>query len=149
MLSQFLLYVALLIYTLTLPLLVLCGKPMILEDEPRLESSEHIEENYLLFRIACHSIFRISHIHTITINRCIFFYALETGASMCICSLFIQTIVAVNRNTSKKQDLFFPVSILKILEHLVFVCTSSSKLDHQIAPIGATFLKQRKLKRRR
>ena len=107
---------------------LLCGKPMTLEDEPRLESSEQIEENYLLFRIACHSIFHISHIHMITINRCIFFYALETGASMCICSLFIQTVVAVNRNTSKKQDLFFPVSILKILEHLVFVCTSSSKL---------------------
>ena len=135
MLSLFLLYVTLLIHTPTLPLLVmLCHfcvrKPMTWEDEPRLESSEHTKENYLLFRIACHSIFPISHIHTITINRCIFLYALVTGASMCLHSLFIQTIIDVNRNTSKKQDLFFLISILRILEHPRFVCTSSSKLDH-------------------
>ena len=121
---------------------LLCGKPMTWEDEPRLESSELNEENYLLFRIACNSICHISHIHMITIYRCIFLYALVTSASMCLPSLFIQTIANVNRNTFKKHDLFFPVSIIRILEYQGFKCTSSSELVSQIAPIGATILKQ-------
>ena len=121
---------------------LLCGKPMTWEDEPTLESSGLNEENNILFRISCNSIYPISHIHMITIDCCIFLYAFVTGASMCLPSLFIQTIVDVNKNTFKKHDLFFPVSIIRILEHLGFKCASSSELVHQIALIGATILKQ-------
>lgn len=60
---------------------------------------------------------------------------------MCLPSLFIQTIVEVNRNNTRKQRLYFPVSILRILDCLE--CPSSSVFVHQTAPLGATFLNQR------
>ena len=79
---------------------------------------------------------------TIPIDRCIFLYALITSDSMCFPSLFIQTIVEVHRNNAKNQRLYFPVSILRILEHLGFKFPSSFELVHKMAPIRATFLKQ-------
>ena len=40
--------------------------------DPRVTSHELIELNYLFFRISCHSIWPISHLHTIPIKRCDF-----------------------------------------------------------------------------
>ena len=51
---------------------LLCGKPMTWGTKPRLDSYMLTEDNYLLFRIACHNVFPIFHVHTITIERCIF-----------------------------------------------------------------------------
>ena len=85
---------------------LLYGKPMTWANNPRIDISELAEVNYLLYRIACHSVFHISHMHIIPTNWCIFMYALITGASISIHSLFIQTIVEVNRNTSK--NCFYP-----------------------------------------
>ena len=109
---------------------LLCGKTITWDSKPILDSHELTEANYLLFRIACHNIFPISHVHTIPIDRCIFLYAPITSASIYLPSLFIQTIVEVHKNTSKKQRLFFLVSILRILEYLEFECTFSFKLVH-------------------
>ena len=109
---------------------LLCGKTMTWGTKPRLDSHELTKVNYLLFRITCHNIFLISHVHTIPIDRCIFLYAPITSASIYLPSLFIQTIVEVHKNTSKKQRLFFLVSILRILEYLEFECTFSFELVH-------------------
>ena len=118
---------------------VLCGAPMVWDDEPRLDTSELTEDNFFFYRIACHSVLLVFHSDTIPTDRLFFLYGLVTSASMCLPSLFIQTIVDIHRNTTCKQNLFFLVSILRILEHLGFECPSSSKLFNQISPIEQLF----------
>ena len=56
---------------------------------PRVASHELTELNYLFFGISCHSIWPISHLHTIPIERCAFLYALVTDAPMSFPTLFI------------------------------------------------------------
>lgn len=94
---------------------LLCERSVSWGSEPRLHSRLLTEVNYLLFRIACHNIFHISHVHTIPIDRCIFLYALITDGSICFLFLFVQTIVEVHRNKSRKQHLFFLVFICRFL----------------------------------
>ena len=48
--------------------------------DPRITSHELTEIHYLFFRISCHSILPISHLHTIPIKKCAFLYALMTNA---------------------------------------------------------------------
>ena len=107
--------------------------------DPRITTHELTELNYQFFRIACHSIWPISHLHTIPIERCAFLYALVIDASMCIPTLFIRSLVKVHRSSSKSHGLFFPVFSLFIgLEDFL-----TSKSIYIRAPIGATFLRQR------
>ena len=40
--------------------------------DPRITSAELTETAYLFFRIACHSVWLISHFHTIPLERCVF-----------------------------------------------------------------------------
>ena len=94
-----------------------------------------------MFRIACHNIFPISHIHTIPLDRCAFLYAFITDRSMCFPSLFIQTIVDVYRSKSKVHKLFFPVFIYRVLLFLGLDSFPSLELVNITAPIGATFLR--------
>ena len=122
---------------------LLCERSVSWGSEPRLHSRLLTEVNYLLFRIACHNIFHISHVHTIPIDRCIFLYALITDGSICFLFLFVQTIVEVHRNKSRKQRLFFLVFIRRILDYLELEHFPSLKLVHLTTPIGATFLKHR------
>ena len=51
---------------------LLCGRSISWGSKPRLHSHELTKLNYMIFRIACHNIFPISHVHTIPIYRCIF-----------------------------------------------------------------------------
>ena len=39
---------------------------------PRITSTELFETAYLFFRIVCHSLWPISHLHTIPLERCVF-----------------------------------------------------------------------------
>ena len=58
--------------------------------DPQITSVELTETAYLFFRIACHSLWPISHLHTIPLERCVFLYAFgvvppppsSTGADM-------------------------------------------------------------------
>ena len=50
--------------------------------DPRITSHELTETHYLFFRISCHSIWPISHLHTIPLERCVFLYALVFYAPM-------------------------------------------------------------------
>ena len=43
--------------------------------DPRITSFEFSKIAYLFFRIACHSLWPISHLHTIPLERCVFLYA--------------------------------------------------------------------------
>ena len=86
---------------------LLCGRSVSWESEPRINSCEFTELNYLYLRISYYNIFCISHVHTVPIDRCSFLYAFITNGSMCFPSLFIQTIVDIYRRKSKAQKLFF------------------------------------------
>ena len=118
-----------------------CGRSVTWGSEPRINSCEFTELNYLYLRIACHNIFPISHVHTIPLDMCAFLYAFITDGSMCFPSLFIQTIVEIYRSKSKAQKLFFPVFIYRVLNFLGLEDFPALELVHIIAPIGTTFLK--------
>ena len=110
--------------------------------DPRIITHELTELNYLFLRIACHSIWPISHLHTIPIERCGFLYALVTDAPMSFPTLFIRSLVVVYRSSSKSHGLFFLVFIHTVLLHLGLEDFPASKPVH-IASIGATILRQR------
>ena len=110
--------------------------------DPRITSAKLTEIHYLFFRIACHSIWPISHLHIIPIEKCAFLYALITDAPMSFPYLFICSLIEVPRSSSS-HALFFLVFIHRILLHLGLEQFSTSKPIHIVAPIGATFLRQR------
>ena len=56
---------------------------------PRITSHELTEIQYLFFWISCHSIWPISHLHTIPLERCAFLYAFGTDAPISFPHLFI------------------------------------------------------------
>ena len=58
-------------------------------------------------------------------------------------TLFIRSLVEAHRSSSKSHGLFFPVFIHRILLHLGLEDFPAFELVHIIAPIGATFLRQR------
>ena len=111
--------------------------------DPQITSHELTEIQYLFFRISCHSIWPISHLHTIPIERCEFLYALVTDAPMSFPTLFIRSLVEVHRSSSTAYGLFFPVFIHRILLHFGLEDFPASEPVHIIAPIGVTFLRQR------
>ena len=49
--------------------------------DPRITSSTLSETAYLFLRVACHSLWPISHLHTIPLERYVFLYAFMSGAS--------------------------------------------------------------------
>ena len=57
--------------------------------DPCVTSHELIELNYLFFRISYHSIWPVSHLYTIPIERCAFLYALVINTPMSFPTLFI------------------------------------------------------------
>ena len=57
--------------------------------------------------------------------------------------LFFHSFIEVDRNSSCTHALFFPIFIHRILLHLGLDEFSASDPVHIIAPIGATFLRQR------
>ena len=110
---------------------------------PQITSHELTEIYYLFFWISCHSIWPISHLHTIPIERCAFLYALVTDAPTSFPYLFIRSLVEVHRCSSTAHGLFFLVFIHRILLHLGLDEFPTFEPIHIIAPIGATFLRQR------
>ena len=113
------------------------------DSDPWITSHELTEIHYLFFLISCHSIWPISHLHTIPLERCMFLYALVTDAPMSFPHLFIHSLIEVHRSSSIAHALFFLVFIHQILLHLGLEEFPASEPVHIIAPIGATFLRQR------
>ena len=97
----------------------------------------------MFFQISCHSIWPISHLHTIPIERCAFLYAFMTDVPMSFPTFLICSLVEVHRSSSTAHGLFFPVFIYQILLHLGLDEFLISEPVHIIAPIGVTFLRQR------
>ena len=109
--------------------------------DPQITSHKLTETHYLFFRISCHSIWPISYLYTIPIERCAFLYAFVTDALMSFPHLFIRSLIDVQRSSSTAHTLFFPIFIHQILLHLGLEEFPASEPVHIIAPIGATFLR--------
>ena len=108
---------------------------------PQITFHKLTEIHYLFFRISCHSIWPISHLHIIPLERCAFLYALVTDALMSFFHLFIRSLIEVHRSSSTAHALFFPIFVHRILLHLGLNEFSASEPVHIIATIGATFLR--------
>ena len=102
--------------------------------------AELTETTYLLFRIVCHSLWPISHFHTIPSEQCVFLYAFVSGASISFPHLFLCSLNKVHRSSAVGHALIHPIFIHKILLYLGLDGFPSGEPVHVIAPIGATFL---------
>ena len=77
--------------------------------------AEFIETTYLFFRIVCHSLWPISHLHTIPLERCVFLYAFVSVASISFPHLFLRSLNEVHRSSAVAHALIHLIFIHKIL----------------------------------
>ena len=110
---------------------------------PRITSSKLSETAYLFLRVACHSLWPISHLRTIPLKRCVFLYAFMFGVSISFPHLFLRSLNDVHRSSTVGHALIHPIFIHRILLFLGLADFPSSESVHVVAPIGATFLRQR------
>ena len=109
--------------------------------DPQITSVELSETAYLFFGIACHSLWPISHLHTIPLERCVFLYAFVSGVSISFPHLFLRSLNEVHRSFAVAHALIHPIFIHRILLFLGLDYFSTGELIHIIAPIGAAFLR--------
>ena len=106
-------------------------------------SSALSETAYLFLRVACHSLWPISHLHTIPLERCVFLYAFMSGASISFPHLFLRSLNEVHKSSVVGHALIHPIFIHRILLFLGLANFPSGEPVHVVTPIVATFLRQR------
>ena len=111
--------------------------------DSRITITELIETHYLFFRIACHSLWPISHLHTIPLERYAFLYTLITDAPISFPHLFLRSVSEVYGSSSIAHALFHPVFIHRILLFLGLDDFPAFEPVHIVAPVDATFLRQK------
>ena len=111
--------------------------------DPRITSSALFETAYLFLRVACHSLWPISHLHTILLERCVFLYAFMSGASISFPHLFLCSLNEVHRSSAIGHALIYPIFIHRILLFLGLADFPANEPVHVVGPLGATFLRQR------
>ena len=111
--------------------------------DPWITSTELTETAYFFLRIVCHSLWPISHLHDILLERCVFLYAFVSGASISFPHLFLCSLNEVHRSSAIGHALIHPIFIHRILLFLDLADFLVGEPIHVIAPIGATFLRQR------
>ena len=111
--------------------------------DPRITSSALFETAYLFLRVACHSLWPISHLHTIHLERYVFLYAFMSGASISFPHLFLCSLNEVHRSSTIGHVLIYPIFIHRILLFLGLADFPSNEPIHVVGPLGATFLRQR------
>ena len=111
--------------------------------DPRITSSALSETAYLFLRVTCHSLWPISYLHTIPLERCVFLYAFIFGASISFPHLFLRSLNEVHRSSVIGHALIHPIFIHRILLFLGLANFPAGEPVHVVAPLGATFLKQR------
>ena len=89
------------------------------DSDLRITSAKLTETAFLFFRIACHSLWPISHPHTIPLERCVFLYAFVFGASISFSHLFLCSLNEVHRSSTIAHSLIHPIFIHRILFFLV------------------------------
>ena len=108
--------------------------------DPQITSVELTETAYIFFKIACHSLWPISHLHTIPLERCVFLYAFVSGAFISFPHLFLRSLNEVHRSSAISHAFIHPIFIHRILLFLGLDGFPSGEPVHVVAPIGATFL---------
>ena len=111
--------------------------------DPQITSSTLSETAYLFLRVACHSLWPISHLHTIPLERCVFLYAFMSGASISFPHLFLHSLNEVHRSSAIGHALIYPIFIHRILFLLGLADFPSNEPVHVVGPLGATFLCQK------
>ena len=110
---------------------------------PRITFSILCEIAYLFLRITCHSLWPISHLHTIPLEQCVFLYAFMSGAFISFPHLFLRSLNEVHKSSAVGHALIHLIFIHRILLFLGLADFPSSEPIHIVAPLGATFLRQR------
>ena len=111
--------------------------------DPQITSSTLSETAYLFFKVACHSLWPISHLHTIPLKRCVFLYAFMSGASINFPHLFLRSLSEVHRSSVIGHALIHPIFIHRILLFLGPADFPSGEPINVVAPLGATSLRKR------
>ena len=101
------------------------------------------ETAYLFLRVTCHSLWPISHLHTILLKRYVFLYAFMSGASISFPHLFICSLNEVHRSSAIGHALIYHIFIHRILLFLGLADFPASEPIHVVSPLSATFLRQR------
>ena len=101
------------------------------------------ETAYLFLRVACHSLWLISHLHTIPLERCVFLYTFMSGASISFPHLFLRSLNEVHRSSAIGHAFIHPIFIHRILLFLDLADFPTGDPVHIVGPLGATFLRQR------
>ena len=83
--------------------------------DPRITSSTLSETTYLFLRVACHSLWPISHLHSIPLERYVFLYTFMSGASISFPHLFLRSLNEVHRSSAIGHALIHPIFMLSIL----------------------------------
>ena len=109
--------------------------------DPWITSSALSETAYLFLRVACHSLWPISHLHTIPLERCVFLYAFMPGASISFPHLFLRSLNKVHSSFAIGHALIHPIFIHRILLFLGLVDFPIGEPVHVVNPLGATFLR--------
>ena len=109
--------------------------------DPRITSFALSETTYLFLRVACHSLWPISHLHTISLERCVFLYAFMSSASISFPHLFLRSLNEVHRSSIIGHALIYPIFIHRILLFLGLADFPASEPVHVVGPLGATFLR--------
>ena len=109
--------------------------------DPRITSSVLSETTYLYLKVACHSLWPISHLHTIPLERCVFLYAFMSGASISFPHLFLHSLNEVHRSSAIGHSLIHPIFIHRILLFLGLADFPTGEPVHVVGPLGATFLR--------
>ena len=111
--------------------------------DPRITSSALSEIAYLFLRVTCHSLWPISHLHTIPLERCVFLYAVMSSASISFPHLFFHSLNEVHRSFAIGHAFIYPIFIYRILLFLGLADFPASEPVLVVGPLGATFLRQR------
>ena len=111
--------------------------------DPRITSSTQSETAYLFLRVACHSLWPISYLHTIPLERCVFLYTFMSSTSISFPHLFLYSLNEVHRSFAIGHSIIHPIFIHRILLFLGLADFHSSEPVHVVATLGTTFLRQR------
>ena len=79
------------------------------DSDPWITSSALSETACLFLRVACHSLWPISHLHTIPLERCVFLYAFMSGVSISFPHLFLRSLNEVHRSSAIRHALIHPI----------------------------------------
>ena len=109
--------------------------------DPQITFAKLNETTYLFFRIACHSLWPISHLHTIPLERYVFLYAFVSGASISFPHLLLRSLNEVHRSSAVAHALIYSIFIHRILLFLGLANFLAGEPVHVIAPLSATFLR--------